>query len=62
MSKINKTKTETLLEKRSNLSTPKDPNYKIEENKKIFASFGKGDESNSRYFRHVVEELERRGL
>jgi hypothetical protein len=62
MIKINKLKTETLLEKRRKLASPKDPVFTIQDEKKVFKEYGKGNESNSRHFRHVVEELERRGL
>ena len=62
MKKINKEKTERLLEKRQKLTKSKDSVFTIQDEKKVFQEYGKGDESNSRYFRHVVEELERRGL
>ena len=61
--KLNKTSTHNLIKKREALLKIWPTTYKkIENDKKVCETLGKGCEKASRYFRHVSEELERRGL
>jgi len=59
--KINKTPTPTLISKRDSLLKSWATTYPIENKKKKVKDPGKGDESPSLYFRHISEELFRRG-
>ena len=61
MMKINKTPTPTLLSKRDSLLKSWATTYNIENEKKTVKEAGKGNESPSIYFRHISEELFRRG-
>jgi hypothetical protein len=59
--KINKTPTPALISKRDSLLKSWATTYTIENEKKKVKDPGKGDESPSLYFRHISEELFRRG-
>ena len=60
--KINQTPTPALLEKKKVLLKRWATEYSInDEGKKAVKTPGKGDESASRYFTHLTQELERRG-
>jgi hypothetical protein len=59
--KINQTPTPTLIAKRDSLLKSWATTYTIENEKKKVKDPGKGDESPSLYFRHISEELFRRG-
>ena len=62
MMKINHTTTPTLISKRDSLLKSWATTYNVENEKKTVKEAGKGDESPSRYFRHISEELFRRGV
>lgn len=60
--KINQTPTDQLVAKRNSLLKQWATEYHInDEGKKAVKTPGKGDESPSRYFAHLTEELTRRG-
>lgn len=60
--KINQTPSPALIEKRNSLLKRWATEYTIsDEGKKAVKTPGKGDESASRYFTHITEELARRG-
>ena len=60
--KINQTPTPQLVAKRNSLLKQWATEYAInDEGKKAVKTPGKGDESASRYFAHISEELARRG-
>lgn len=59
--KINRTPSPALIEKRNSLLKRWETEYTVEDGKKTVKTLGKGDESPSRYFTHITQELERRG-
>ena len=60
--KINQTPTAQLLETKNRLLKSWPTEYTIgDDQKKVVKTPGKGPEDASRYFRHVCEEIERRG-
>ena len=60
--KINQTPLSQLLETKNRLLKSWPTEYTVEEgDKKTLKTPGKGSEDASRYFRHVCEEIERRG-
>lgn len=60
--KINQTPTDQLVAKRNSLLKQWATEYALnDEGKKTLKTPGKGDESASRYFTHLTEELARRG-
>lgn len=59
--KINQTPTSDLRAKRDSLLKSWATTHTIENEKKTVKQAGKGDESPSIYFRHISEELFRRG-
>jgi hypothetical protein len=58
--KINKMKTENLRQTLNRLTATQPPRYTIEDGKKVFTQFGKGNEAESHYAQHIREELARR--
>ena len=58
--KINQMKTEAIRTTLNRLTSIQPPKYTIEDGKKVFTQFEKGDESESQYATHLRQELARR--